>query len=78
VAEEVRLRLKRTARTGRFVHSHARLSSRGSDALAIKEILADLRHYCDRKGLAFEDLDAEACEDYQDEVSLRSIMGQLN
>ena len=69
--------MERTARTGRFVRSHARLLTRGSDAPAIKEILADLRHYCDRKGLTFEDLDAEACEDYQDEVSQSSMMGCL-
>jgi hypothetical protein len=75
IAEEVRSRMERTASTGRFVSSHARLSSRGSDALAIKEILADLRHYCDSKGLGFQDLDAEACEDYQDEISLRSMLG---
>ncbi len=77
IAEEVRLRVERTARTGRFVRSHARQLTRGSDSLAIKEILAALRHYCDRNGLAFEALDAEACEDYQDEVSQSSMMGRL-
>lgn len=77
VAEEVRSRMERTARTACFVRSHARLLTRGSDVVAIKEILADLRHYCDRKGVAFEDLEAEACEDYQDEVSLSSMMGCL-
>ena len=79
VAKEVRARMDRTARIGRVVNSHARLLTRGSDGLAISEMLAGLRHYCDSKGLAFEELDAAACENYQDEASQSCMVGcQLN
>jgi hypothetical protein len=76
IEEEVRLRMNRTARIGRTVNSHARLLSCGSDALAISEILTDLRHYCASKGLMFEELDAAACENYQDEASQSCMVGQ--
>ncbi len=75
VAEEVRARTDRTARIDRVVNLHARLLTHGSDGLAISEILADLRHYCDSKGLAFEELDAAACGTYQDEVSQSCMVG---
>jgi len=78
VAAEVRARMDRTARIGRVVNSRARLL-RDSDGLAISEILADLRHYCDSKGLPFEELDASASENYQDEASQsRMVVCLLN
>jgi hypothetical protein len=77
VSEEIRARMDRTARIGRVVNSRARLLTRGSDGLAISEILADLRHYCDSKGLAFEELDAAASENYQDEASQSRTVGCL-
>jgi hypothetical protein len=77
IAAEVRARVDRTARISRVVKSHARLLTGGSDALAISEILADLRHYCDSKGLAFEELDAAACENYEDEASQSRMAGCL-
>ncbi|SRR6266852_7869067 len=76
IVAEVSARIDRTVRIGRVVKSHARLLTRGSDAQAISEILADLRHYCDSKGLAFEKLDAAACETYQDEDSQTRIVGR--
>jgi len=76
IEEEVRARIERTMRIGRVVKSHARLLTRGSDALAISEILADLRHYCDSKSLAFEKLNAAASENYQDEDSQARMVGR--
>ena len=52
-------------------------TKRGSGALAILEILADLRHYCDSKGIEFEKLDALACESYQDEASQSRMVRSL-
>jgi hypothetical protein len=69
--------MDRTARIGRVITSHARLLTGGSDALAISEILADLRHYCDSKSLAFEELDATACENYEEEASQSRMTGSL-
>jgi hypothetical protein len=34
---------------------------------AIIDMLIDLRHYCDSKGLSFEDLETEASERYREE-----------
>jgi hypothetical protein len=69
--------MDRTARIGRVVNSRARLLPRGSGGLAVSEILTDLRHYCDSKGLAFEQLDASASENYQDEASQSRMVGRL-
>jgi hypothetical protein len=69
IVEEVRARIRRTARIGRVIESRARSLSRGSRAVAISEVLADLRHYCDCKGLTFEELDTAASENYEDEAS---------
>jgi glycerol-3-phosphate O-acyltransferase len=77
IAEEVRARMDRTARISRVVKFHARLLTSGSHALAISEILADLRHYCDSKGLAFEQLDAAACENFEEEASQSRMVGCL-
>jgi hypothetical protein len=77
IAEEVRARMDRTGRTSRIIKSHARLLTGDSDALAISEILTDMQHYCDSKGLAFEKLVATATEDYEDEVSQSRMMGCL-
>ncbi len=69
IEEEVCARIGRTARIGRVIESHARLLTGGSHAVAISEILADLRHYCDSKGLTFKELDGTANENYKDEGS---------
>jgi hypothetical protein len=49
----------RTACIGRAVKAYAKWEC-GQDDLAITEILQDLRHYCDRKSLVFDELDAAA------------------
>jgi hypothetical protein len=51
------------------------LLSGGVDTVAISELLTDLRHYCDRKALDFEELERTAIEDYQQEVSQSRMMG---
>jgi hypothetical protein len=55
------------ARIGRSVSAYARRKSRHD--LAITDILQDLRHYCDSKGLAFHELDAAAHEYYLEDVN---------
>lgn len=77
IVEEVRARIKRTARVSRVITSHAKRLTRGSDVAAISEILADLRHYCDIKGLPFEELNTIACENYLDETSQSCMVGSL-
>jgi hypothetical protein len=54
-----------TARIGRTVKAYAKLMNGSSDDRAIIDILVDLRHYCDNRGLAFHELDAVAAEDYR-------------
>ena len=53
----------RTACIARTVRAYAKLTD-GRDDLAITDILQDLRHYCDSRALAFDELDAAACEYY--------------
>jgi|SRR5277367_3197651 len=69
IAEEARARINRTAQLSRVVVSHAKRLTNGSVGLAVTEILTDLRHYCDAKGLVFEELDAVASENHLDEAS---------
>jgi hypothetical protein len=58
----------RVGHIARAVGSYAK-RSRGRDDLAITDILQDLRHYCDSKGLAFGDLDEKAREYYREDVN---------
>jgi hypothetical protein len=67
-AAEVRERKNRTEHINRTIRSYAKLSTKSTDAAVISEILADLRHYCDRKCLAFEELDRLATETYEHEA----------
>jgi hypothetical protein len=60
VADERRVITTRIARIIRTVKPCLGPAPRVSDDLAITGILADLRHYCDYKGLAFERLDSAA------------------
>lgn len=71
LADEVRVRTNRTARMIRIVKTHLGSARRVSDDLAIIDVLADLRHYCDRNGLVFERLAKAAFERYLE--SLRSV-----
>jgi len=70
--DEIRARTNYTARMVRTAKSHLRSVNRVSEEHAITDILADLRHYCDYKGLQFEQLDAAAdalyLEDKADEA----------
>ena len=57
---------------GRVVKTYAKLVSARSgdwDHLAITDILDDLRHYCDYKGLAFDELSPAAYEQYLEDAA---------
>jgi hypothetical protein len=58
----------RTACIGRTVRAYARMAH-DPDDIAITDILQDLRHYCDSKGLAFDKLDAAAHDCYLEYVA---------
>ncbi len=58
--DDVRARTNRTARMVGTAKSHLGSVKRVSEEHAIRNILADLRHYCDYKGLQFDELDAAA------------------
>ncbi len=60
--------LARTARIGHIVKVYAKLVH-GTDDLAITDVLTDLRHYCDRKGLAFRELDTAANEHHLEDAA---------
>jgi hypothetical protein len=53
IANEKRVRMNRTARIIRTAKTYLGSVAGVSDEQAITDILADLRHYCDSKGLAF-------------------------
>ena len=57
---ERRVRTSLTLRMIRTAKTHLGSVARVSDDLAITNILSDLRHYCDCKGLAFKKLDRAA------------------
>ncbi len=58
----------RTARIGDAVRAYARRTE-GPDALAMIDMLQDLRHYCDTKGLMFDELDSVAYDYYLEDVN---------
>ena len=58
----------RVARVGRAVRVYAERNG-DRDELAIIDILHGLRHYCDRKALAFDELDRAAYGDYLEYVN---------
>ena len=60
VADERRVRTNHTARIIRTAKTYLGSATHVSDDLAITNILADLRHYCDCKDLAFKKLDRAA------------------
>ena len=64
IAEEIRVRTNLTARTISFVKPYLGSVKRVSDDLAITDILSGLRHYCDRRDLAYKKLDRAACALY--------------
>jgi hypothetical protein len=67
VADEIRARTNLTLRIIRTVKPYLGSARRVSDDLAITNILSDLRHYCDSRGLAFEKLDRAANQLYSEE-----------
>lgn len=59
----------RVARIARIVSVYAGLSGNcGRDDLGVNDILQDLRHYCDSKGLALDERDRTACSCYLEDV----------
>jgi dihydroorotase len=67
MTDEIRLR---TNQTGATIHAEKTILgsvASVSDDLAITNILSDLRHYCDSKGLAFKKLDKAARALYLEE-----------
>jgi|ERR1700731_36876 hypothetical protein len=60
ISEERRVRTKKTASIIRTVKTYLGSVARVSDDLAITDILSDLRHYCDIRGMAFKKLDKAA------------------
>jgi hypothetical protein len=76
-AAEVRERKNRTECINRTIRSYVGLSTKSSDAAVIPEILADLRHYCDCRGLAFEELDRVATETYENEAYQTCMLSPL-
>lgn len=67
IAEERRLRANRIECIVRTVKAHLGSVARVSDGLAITNILADLRHYCDGRGLALKKLAKAAYALYLDD-----------
>jgi hypothetical protein len=66
IANEIRTRTSQTARIIRTAKTYLGSVTAVSDELAITDILADLRHYCDYKGLAFRKLHTAAHAQYME------------
>jgi hypothetical protein len=58
--------LAASSHIGHTVKAYAKLHKPGADDKAITEMLVDLRHYCDRKELMFDELNAAADQHYHD------------
>jgi hypothetical protein len=71
-ADEIRARTNLTVRIIRTVKPYLGSRRRVSDDLAITNILSDLRHYCDFRGLAFEKLDRAAYQLYSEEKTFEA------
>ncbi len=64
--------MKIAARTLLSLAANVERPSRTSENPAIMEILAALRHYCDLKGYAYDELDTAASELYESEGNLNT------
>jgi len=64
LANEIRVRTNQTARIIRTAKTYLGSVPRVSDEHAIVSLLADLRHYCDCKGLTFQKLNRVAYATY--------------
>lgn len=51
---------------GRKVQAHAELAA--DPAAVLRYLLADLRHWCDREGIAFHEQDGKAASLYREEI----------
>jgi hypothetical protein len=69
IANEVRARTTQTASMIRTVATRLGSLSNVSEEYAITNILADLRHFCERKGLEFHKLQAAAHAIYLEDKS---------
>lgn len=67
MADETRARTNHTECIIRTAKTYLGSMTRVSDDLAITNILSDLRHYCDCKGMAFKKLDKAAHAVYMEE-----------
>jgi hypothetical protein len=59
--------LAATSRIALAIRAYSKSAKPGRDDQAITDILVDLRHFCDSKGLVFDDLNAAAVEHYWDQ-----------
>ena len=73
MADEIRARTNRTAGIIRTAKTYLGSGARVSDDLAITNILSNLRHYCDCKGLAFKTLDSAARALYLEEKAYEAV-----
>jgi hypothetical protein len=67
LAEERRARINHIERVILIVKTSLGSVAHVSDDQAITDLLADLRHYCDYKGLTFRKLDADADALFEDD-----------
>ncbi len=65
---EIELRAARS-RVGPTIKAYSNLLGSESGERAIKEILVDLRHYCEGKGLVFDQLNRAAAFQYKAELA---------
>jgi len=68
VADEMHARMSARARVLQSVKSYARAVTNGSESQAVIDILTNLRHCCDCKGLKFHTLNEAANEFYLQEL----------
>ena len=72
IVNEKRVRTSRTARIIRTERTHLGSMKRVSEELAITNILADLRHYYDFKGLGFRKIHTAAHALYLENKSIEA------
>ena len=78
IAEEVRFRTRHTARIICTAKNELGSAAAVSDEHAITNILADIRHYCDCKCLAFSKLHAAAYTLYMEDKAYENTWPGLS
>lgn len=68
LAVEIRARASQTARTVAVAKRSVRFGRNASDSAKIVRILTHIRRYCAWKGLPYQQLDAAADEQYEEEA----------